>query len=77
MFQDSTQSWGVISAQQFEAEYQIIAWSGAGQSTNSTALSRGIPENAYPTIPELFARQVASDSMSAEASFSNFIPQVI
>lgn len=57
---NATRTYAFLAAQELDAEYQAIAWSGRGVYRNNDAT---IPE----LIPQVFERQLATD---AEPSFS-------
>ncbi|KAL3146173.1 hypothetical protein ABBQ32_002883 [Trebouxia sp. C0010 RCD-2024] len=81
-------SWGPIVAANLQADYQVLAWSGAGLDTYAVLQPDGInrtyitgvpdelPENILPAVPILFRRQVAGDNTSM-AGNSSFVPQIV
>ena len=61
--QNAAIAWGPLTAANFEAGYEVIAWSGAGVGTFSVPESAGnadeflpawIGEQQYPTDGEIF-----------------------
>ena len=52
------QAWGILSATELVADYQLIAWSGSGMSTYSTAQNFHVPPEdwgmKYPLITHVF-----------------------
>ena len=80
--QNAAISWGPLTAANFQADYEVIAWSGAGVGTFSVGelvdatLPTWVGENQYPTDGELFVRQVAADNTSMVSNFSSWVPQV-
>ena len=83
--QNAAISWGPLTAANFTADYQVIAWSGAGLATYSGADSlvasrSAVPiataEEIFPTDISLFSRQIAADNSSVTANYSSWIPQV-
>lgn len=83
--QNAAISWGALTAQHFAADYQVIAWSGAGlvtyaHSKELTAEQPDVPlsvaQNVYPTDVELFSRQVAADNSTTVSNYSTWVPQV-
>ena len=81
--QNSAVAWGPLTAANFSADYEVIAWSGAGVDTYSVPesnvdanLSAWIGENQYPLDGDLFMRQVAADNSSMVSNFSSWVPQV-
>ena len=80
--QNSAIAWGPLTAANFSADYEVIAWSGAGVDTYSVPesnvdanLSAWIGENQYPLDGDLFMRQVAADNSSMVSNFSSWVPQ--
>ena len=59
-YEDATQAWGILAANGLMADYQLIAWSGSGVSTYSTADNSHVNATAtawqikYPTFPEFW-----------------------
>lgn len=87
--QDATLAWGPLTAQGFDADYQLLAWSGVGAVTYDSALVavEASPEYAdllpdwveeaqLPLTSHLFTRQVAGDNTSAIQDFTIWVPQV-
>ena len=68
-YEDATQAWGILAANELVADYQLIAWSGSGVSTYSTPDNFHVNATAtpwqikYPTFPE-FWPQVAAPCMA-------------
>ncbi|DBA74311.1 TPA: hypothetical protein ACH3X1_011086 [Trebouxia sp. C0004] len=82
--QNAAVSWGPLTAANFQADYEVIAWSGAGVGTFSVpesnvdaTLPTWIGESQYPTDGEIFLRQVAADNTSMVSNFSSWVPQVV
>ncbi|DBA91450.1 TPA: hypothetical protein ACH3X1_003088 [Trebouxia sp. C0004] len=87
--QDATVSWGPLTAASFDADYELIAWSGSGQVTyfipqsNAAAdpeyavVPEWIQEAQYPLISDLFTQQVAGDNTSSISNYSSWVPQVV
>ncbi len=84
--QNNTASWGPLTAANFSADYQVIAWSGAGLVTDSNpealvALHPTVPlsiaEEIYPQDVSLLSRQVAGVNGSVVSNYSSWVPQVI
>ena len=84
--QDATLAWGPLTAGNFQADYELIAWSGSGVVTYEVPLSNPEPEyealpewvqeEQYPLDIDLFARQVAGDNTSLISNYTNWVPQV-
>ena len=86
--QDATVAWGPLTAANFDADYELIAWSGSGQVTyfipesNAAAdpeyalVPEWIQEAQYPLISDLFMQQVAGDNTSSISNYSSWVPQV-
>ena len=81
--QNAAIAWGPLTAANFQADYEVIAWSGAGVGTFSVpesnvdaTLPTWIGESQYPTDGEIFLRQVAADNTSMVSNFSSWVPQV-
>lgn len=81
--QNAAISWGPLTAANFQADYEVIAWSGAGVGTFSVpesnvdaTLPTWVGESQYPTDGEIFLRQVAADNTSMVSNFSSWVPQV-
>ena len=86
--QDATLSWGPLTAANFDADYELIAWSGSGQVTyfvpeaNAAAdpeyavVPQWIQEAQYPLISDFFTQQVAGDNTSSISNYSRWVPQV-
>ncbi len=81
--QNAAISWGPLTAANFQDDYEVIAWSGAGVGTFSVpesnvdaTLPTWVGENQYPTDGEIFWRQVAADNTSMVSNFSSWVPQV-
>jgi len=86
--QNAAVSWGPITAGNLQAEYRVLAWSGAGLDTYAvpqpngvnrtfiTGLPDELPEDITPPVPILFRRQVAGDNTSV-AGNSSFVPQIV
>ena len=82
--QNSAIAWGPLTAANFSADYEVIAWSGAEVADYSVAevfeaslnLPAWIGENLYPLDGDLFMRQVAADNSSMVSNFSSWVPQV-
>lgn len=59
-YEDATQAWGILAANELVADYQLIAWSGSGVSTYSTADNFNVDaaatpwQSKYPTFPEFW-----------------------
>ena len=71
--EDATRSFGQLVADAFQADHQLLAWSGATQSdepSNYTAATA-----ATPTIPQLFGEEIAGDKSSTNVNFSAWEPQ--
>ena len=73
-------SWGPLTANNFSADYQVIAWSGAGLVTSLGLttfpdLPIELAEQIIPSDVELFGRQVAGDSTSLIDDHSAWAPQ--
>ena len=77
--EDASLAWGPLTAGTFSADFQNIAWSGAGFVTygNGRTASADDGASAQTTPPDvhLFNRQVAADSNSVE-DLSQWQPQV-
>ena len=81
--QNSAIAWGPLTAANFSADYEVIAWSGAEVADYSVAevfeaslnLPAWIGENLYPLDGDLFMRQVAADNSSMVSNFSSWVPQ--
>ena len=64
-YEDATQAWGILAAIGLVADYQLIAWSGSGVSTYSTADNSHVNATAtpwqikYPTFPEFWPQVLA------------------
>lgn len=72
-------SWGPLTAAKFTADYQVIGWSGAGLVTyaRSELLVKDNPDvplsvarSIFPTVVDLFSRQVAADNNSVVPNYS-------
>jgi hypothetical protein len=86
--QDATVSWGPLTAANFDADYELIAWSGSGQVTyfvpeanaaadpEYAAVPQWIQEAQYPLISDFFTWQVAGDNTSSISNHSSWVPQV-
>ena len=86
--QDATLAWPALTAQNFSADYQLIAWEGVGvvnfdvpellaaQDPAYAALPQWVQEAQYPLDTDLFARQVAGDNTSLIQNYSIWSPQV-
>ena len=83
--QNAAISWGPLTAAHFEADFQVIAWSGAGFVTYARSkelvaaqpnVSFSAAKDTYPTDVDLFSRQVAADSSSVVSNYSSWVPQV-
>ena len=79
-------SWGPLTAANFSADFQVIAWSGAGLVTYSNAENLvakapttpiSIAEEVYPLDVSLFGRQIAGDNSSVVTNISSWVPQVL
>ena len=74
-YEDATRAWGILAAKELVADYQLIAWSGSGVSTYSTADNFHVNATAtpwqikYPTFPE-FWPQVLCSGCSGRVSWS-------
>ena len=84
--QNNTAAWGPLTAANFSADYQVIAWSGAGLVTDSNpealvALHPTVPlstaELIYPQDVNLLSRQIAGDNGSVVTNYSSWVPQVV
>ena len=84
--QNDVISWGPLTAANFSADFQVIAWSGAGLVlyTNAEILVSETPtvpisiaEEIYPLDVTLFGRQIAGDNSSVIANYSSWVPQVL
>lgn len=84
--QNNTASWGPLTAANFSADYQVIAWSGAGLVTYSNAealvalhptVPLGTAELIYPQDVSLLSRQIAGDNSSMVTNYSSWVPQVV
>ena len=86
--QDSTLAWGPLAAAEFQADFELIAWSGSGAVTYQVpeSIAEAQPEYAalpeweqqaqYPLDTDLWERQIAGDNSSIISNYSNWIPQV-
>lgn len=86
--QDATLAWPSLTAQNFSADYQLLAWEGVGVATydvadliaggnaSYAALPQWVQETQYPLVTDLFTRQVAGDNMSLITNYSIWSPQV-
>ena len=83
--QNAALSWGPLTAANFSADYQVLAWSGAGLVTYAHSeelvgqhpeLPFSVAQSIYPTAIDLFKRQIAADNTSAVSNYSSWIPQV-
>jgi len=77
--------WGPLTAANFSADFQVIAWSGAGLATYSNsdslqimdpAVPAAVADAIYPIDISLFGRQVAADNDSMLSNYSSWVPQV-
>ena len=84
--QNAFESWGPLTAANFTADYQVIAWSGAGlvTYTRSAELVAQHPEvpfseaqSIFPTAVDLFRRQIAADNSSKIEDYRIWVPQVM
>ena len=84
--QNDAISWGPLTAAKFSADFQVIAWSGAGLVTYSNAdnlvsmnptVPISIAEEIYPIDVSLFGRQIAGDNSSVVTNYSSWVPQVL
>lgn len=83
--QNAAISWGPLTAANFNADYQVIAWSGSGlvayarsqlMKQDSPEVPWSVARSTYPTAIDLFGRQVAADSSSVVSNYSSWVPQV-
>jgi hypothetical protein len=78
-FQDATLSWGALAANHFTADYQLLAWSGAGMSTYSNLAGSDVDPAQYalvePEIPDLFDQVVAGLNTTLVSDFTAWVPQ--
>lgn len=77
--EDATLSWGPLTAANFTADYQIIAWSGAALARDSVdhpELPREVAQELTPSDIELFGRQVAANRSWLVGNYSAWVPQV-
>ncbi len=81
--QNAAIAWGPLTASHFDADFQVIAWSGAEVVTPDLAESlgaEGIPfwegEEIFPLDSQIWTRQVEADNSSMVANFSSWVPQV-
>ena len=75
-------SWGPLTAANFTADYQVIAWSGAGLITELAVagnpdLPLELARDVSPSDVELYGRQVAGDNTSVVTNQSTWVPQVV
>lgn len=78
--EDATLSWGPLTAANFTADYQIIAWSGAALARDSVdhpELPREVAQELTPSDIELFGRQVAANRSWLVGNYSAWVPQVV
>lgn len=77
--EDASLSWGPLTAANFTADYQVIAWSGAAlarESGDHSNLPQEVAQELTPSDIELFGRQVAGNRSRRVGNFSAWVPQV-
>ena len=80
--EDASLGWGPLTASNFSADFQVIAASGAGLVTYSTAeignpnISVEQAQISNPSDVDLFSRQVATDNSSMVTNHTDWVPQV-
>lgn len=77
--EDASMSWGPLTAVNFTADYQVIAWSGsalAREPNDHPDLPQGVAQELSPSDIELFGRQVAGNKSLLVDDHSAWIPQV-
>ena len=80
--QDASIGWGPLTAGNFAADFQIIAATGAGLVTYSTAqasspdISNEQAQISNPSDVDLFTRTIATDNDSTMSNYTAWGPQV-
>lgn len=74
--------YGPTTARHYQADYQVLAWSGAGVNVypNERLADRypkTVEDAAYPLDSEIFTRQNALDPAGSNASLASWQPQVV
>ena len=67
--EDATLTWGALSAQQLDADFQLLAWTGARQNSQ-------LNDSAIPTVPQMFMQLVAGDNDTLRNGSDAWSPQV-
>ena len=78
-YQDASRTWGALTAAEFTADLELLAWSGSGVNTYSL-VEVGFPSAEWPAlepkITDLFEQVVAGDNSTLMSDFGTWVPQV-
>lgn len=75
--EDATRTFGALVADYFDADHQILAWSGAAQNPYPSDQAELLESVTTPTVPQLFSQLIAGNMSSVIANTSAWVPQVL
>ena len=74
--EDAAQSFPALVADFFDADRQILAWSGATQNPFPSSQASQLDSVTTPTVPQLFRQLIAGNRSSLLVNASAWAPQV-
>lgn len=75
--EDATRTFGALVADYFDADHQILAWSGAAQNPYPSDQAELLESVTTPTVPQLFSQLIAGNMSSVIANTSAWVPQIV
>ena len=74
--EDAFLAFGNLVADHFDADRQILAWSGAAQNPFPSNDSAALASVTTPTVPQLFSQLIAGNRSSMFINNTAWVPQV-